>query len=84
MCQQKNKYIAQQYMMPHTNAGIRNDNYEIQIYVCICYIPALWAGDVIFTLKLRLGYSYIAGYNYHVMDTHKLESYLVSVGYDRE
>jgi hypothetical protein len=24
--------IAQQYMMPHTNAGIRNDNYEIQIY----------------------------------------------------
>ena len=48
--------IAQQYMMPHTNAGIRNDNYEIQIYVCICYIPALWAGDVIFTLKLRLGY----------------------------
>ena len=43
--------IAQQYMMPHTNAGIR---------------------------------SYIAGYNYHVMDTHKLESYLVSVGYDRE
>ena len=30
-------------------AGIRNDNYEIQIYVCICYIPALWAGDLIYS-----------------------------------
>ena len=71
-------------IMHHINIYIIASALSVVIRKRIHYIPAHRAGDVIFTLKLRLGYIYIAGYNYHVMDTHKLESYLVSVGYDRE
>ena len=41
--------IAQQYMMPHTNAGHHVVGDEIHLFVVIRkrinYIPALWAGD---------------------------------------
>ena len=46
--------IAQQYMMPHTNAGHHVVGDEIHLFVVIRkrinYIPALWAGDVIFDI----------------------------------